>query len=109
MQEMRATADAFNSSEFPGARVLIGETYLPNIAGLAKMYGSPEKPEFQLPMDTQVGFINKMDVAKFRAKTDRSRRPRSAAMYRCWSLTTTTTRGSMRATATVFTTPTFSA
>jgi alpha-glucosidase len=50
--------------------VLIGETYLPNIAELAKQYGPPGKPEFQLPMDTQVGFINKLDVAQFRAKID---------------------------------------
>jgi hypothetical protein len=34
----------------------------------AKQYGTPDKPEFQLPMDTQVGFINKLDVAQFRAK-----------------------------------------
>jgi alpha-glucosidase len=32
------------------------------------MYGSKNKPEFELPMDTQVGFINKLDVAQFRAK-----------------------------------------
>ena len=67
MQEMRATADAFGSSGFPGTRVLIGETYLPNIAELAKMYGPAGKPEFHLPMDTQVGFTNKLDVAAFRA------------------------------------------
>jgi alpha-glucosidase len=68
MQEMRAEADSFDSNKFPGARVLIGETYLPNIAELAKQYGTAEKPEFQLPMDTQVGFINKLDVAEFRSK-----------------------------------------
>ena len=68
MQEMRAWSDTFDSSQFPGARVLIGETYLPNVAELAKQYGTPEKPEFQLPMDTQLGFINKLDVAAFRAK-----------------------------------------
>jgi alpha-glucosidase len=68
MQEMRATSDKFNSSAFPGTRVLIGETYLPNIAELNKMYGPADKPEFHLPMDTQVGFINKLDVAAFRAK-----------------------------------------
>jgi alpha-glucosidase len=66
--EMRATADTFAANEFPGARVMIGETYLPNIAELAKMYGPADKPEFHLPMDTQVGFINKLDVAEFRAK-----------------------------------------
>jgi alpha-glucosidase len=68
MQEMRAHADTFNSAKFPGTRVLIGETYLPNIAALAEQYGTAEKPEFHLPMDTQLGFINKLDVALFRAK-----------------------------------------
>jgi alpha-glucosidase len=66
--EMRATADTFPANEFPGTRVMIGETYLPNIAELAKMYGPAGKPEFHLPMDTQVGFINKLDAATFRAK-----------------------------------------
>ena len=55
-------------NKFPGTRVFIGETYLPNIAELEKQYGTPDNPEFQLPMDTQVGFINKLDVATFRAK-----------------------------------------
>jgi len=68
MQEMRAYSDKFGSSAFPGTRVLIGETYLPNIAELAKQYGPPGNPEFHLPMDTQVAFINKLDVATFRAK-----------------------------------------
>jgi len=68
MQEMRATSDEFNSNKFPGERVLIGETYLPNIEELKKMYGPADKPEFQLPMDTQVGFINKLDVTTFRSK-----------------------------------------
>jgi alpha-glucosidase len=68
MQEMRAWSDTFNSNKFPGTRVLIGETYLPNIAELAKQYGAADKPEFHLPMDTQVGFINKLNVAEFRAK-----------------------------------------
>jgi alpha-glucosidase len=68
MQEMRAYADAFNSTSFPGTRVLIGETYMPNITELAKMYGPAGKPEFQLPMDTQVGMINKLDVVTFRAR-----------------------------------------
>jgi len=68
MQEMRAVADQYKPTEFPGTRVFIGETYLPNIAELAKQYGTPEHPEFQLPMDTQVGFINKLDVAEFRQK-----------------------------------------
>jgi len=66
--EMRATADRFHSTAFPGTRVLIGETYLPNIGELKKMYGTPEKPEFHLPMDTQVGMINQLDVTKVRSK-----------------------------------------
>jgi alpha-glucosidase len=68
MQEMRATADAFNSDKFPGARVLIGETYMDNIEELAKMYGPPDKPEFHLPMDTQIALINKLDVNAFRRR-----------------------------------------
>jgi alpha-glucosidase len=68
IEEMRAEADKFNTSEFPGTRALIGETYLPNIGELKKMYGTPEKPEFHLPMDTQVGMINKLDVTEFRQK-----------------------------------------
>lgn len=70
MQEMRRVADEFDSNQFPGKRVLIGETYLPNIAELMKQYGPPGKPEFELPMDTQVGFINKLDVAAFRSRID---------------------------------------
>jgi alpha-glucosidase len=70
MQEMRATMDQFNPNVWPGKRVLIGETYLPNVAELAKQYGEPGKPEFELPMDTQIGFINKLDVATFRSRID---------------------------------------
>jgi alpha-glucosidase len=68
VKEMRAEADKFHTTAFPGARVLIGETYLPNIDELKKMYGTPMKPEFELPMDTQLGFINKLDVTAFRQK-----------------------------------------
>jgi alpha-glucosidase len=68
IQEMRAEADKFAPNGFPGTRVLIGETYLPNIGELKKMYGTPDKPEFHLPMDTQVGMINKLDVTVFRQK-----------------------------------------
>jgi alpha-glucosidase len=32
------------------------------------MYGTPDKPEFHLPMDTQVGMINKLDVTEFRQR-----------------------------------------
>ena len=68
MAEMRASADKFKPTTWPGTRVFIGETYLPNIAELAKQYGTPEKPEFHLPMDTQLLLVNKMDVAAFRSK-----------------------------------------
>lgn len=68
MQEMRAESDKFDSPEFPGTRVLIGETYLPNVGELKKMYGTPARPEFHLPMDTQVAMINKLDVPEFRQK-----------------------------------------
>jgi alpha-glucosidase len=66
--EMRAEADKFSVKAFPGTRVMIGETYLPNIAELDKMYGTAAHPEFELPMDTQVGMINRLDVATFRSK-----------------------------------------
>src|ERR1035438_1756813 len=68
VHEMRVTSDAFDADKFPGTRVLIGETYVPNIAELRKMYGTQQEPEFHLPMDTQVGFINKLDVPVFRSK-----------------------------------------
>jgi alpha-glucosidase len=68
MQEMRAVADQYKPDGFPGTRVFIGETYLPNITELAKQYGTAEHPEFHLPMDMLVGFINKLDVAQFREK-----------------------------------------
>jgi alpha-glucosidase len=45
--------------------VLIGETYLKSVNDLRKMYGA-NHDELQLPMDMQVGFINKLDVATFR-------------------------------------------
>ncbi len=68
MQQMRAAIDPFSSGKFPGTRVLIGETYLHNVDDLNKMYGPADRPEFHLPMDTQIGFINKLDVPRFRSK-----------------------------------------
>jgi alpha-glucosidase len=70
MAEMRAEADKFSTNKFPGTRVFIGETYLPNIAELLKQYGTYEHPEFELPMDTQILEINKMDANAFRAKLE---------------------------------------
>lgn len=61
LRELRKVVD-----EKPGT-VLIGETYLPNIAELRKMYGA-HNDELQLPMDTQFGFVNKLSVSIFRQK-----------------------------------------
>jgi alpha-glucosidase len=63
MQRLRSVVD-----QYPGDRVLIGETYLPNIAELDRWYGGAKHDELQLPMDTQVGFIDKLDVNLFRQK-----------------------------------------
>jgi alpha-glucosidase len=54
------------TNEYPG-RVLIGETYLPNAAELLKMYGK-NQDELHLPMDMQLGFLNRLSVADFRIK-----------------------------------------
>ena len=43
-------------SKYPGDRVLIGETYLPNTAELDKWYGGPAQNELQLPMDMLIAF-----------------------------------------------------
>ncbi len=53
--------------EYPGDPVLIGETYLPNVQELAKMYGA-HNDELQLPMDMQLGMINRMDASAFRER-----------------------------------------
>jgi alpha-glucosidase len=64
-QVMRDLRDVTNT--FPGNRVLIGETYLPNVQELQKWYGA-NHDELQLPMDMQVGFINKLDANLFRQR-----------------------------------------
>lgn len=51
-----------------GQRVLIGETYLPNVQELDKWYGGAKHDELNLPMDLQVGFINKLDATLFRQR-----------------------------------------
>jgi alpha-glucosidase len=62
MRRMRAMVD-----KYPGDRVLIGETYLPNVAEVDKWYGGEKKDELQLPMDMLVGFGGtKLDAARFR-------------------------------------------
>ena len=53
--------------KYPGNRVLIGETYLPNTRELDRWYGSTAHNELQLPMDMLVGFNGAMlNAAKFR-------------------------------------------
>ncbi len=42
--------------QYPGDRVLIGETYLPNTLALDRWYGGAAHDELQLPMDMLVGF-----------------------------------------------------
>jgi len=59
LRRMRAMVD-----QFPGDRVLIGETYPPNIAVLDGWYGGAAHDELNLAMDMLVGFGN---GAKFSA------------------------------------------
>jgi alpha-glucosidase len=63
LRELRKVTD-----EYPGT-VLIGETYIPNVAELAKMYGA-NNDELQLPMDTLYGFVNKLSAAQFRTRLE---------------------------------------
>ncbi|MBV8629700.1 MAG: alpha-glucosidase [Silvibacterium sp.] len=55
-------------ASYPGNRVLIGETYLPNIQELDKWYGGASHNELNLPMDMQIGFTNKLDANLFRQR-----------------------------------------
>jgi alpha-glucosidase len=57
---MRRVAD-----EFAGDPVLISEADEPNIAELAKMYGS-KNDEVQLPMDFQIADVNTLSAPEFR-------------------------------------------
>jgi alpha-glucosidase len=57
-------------NSYPGDRVLIGETYLPNTAELDKWYGGTAHDELQLPMDMLLGFSNKLDAPTFRKYID---------------------------------------
>ncbi|WP_229668988.1 glycoside hydrolase family 13 protein [Edaphobacter acidisoli] len=63
MRRLRALVN-----QYPGDRVLIGETYLPSVAELDKWYGGAKHDELQLPMDMQVGMINKLDASLFRTR-----------------------------------------
>jgi len=68
MGEIHAYVHGFDNAAFPGSRLLIGETLTRSVDELAKWYGTPTQPEFDLPMNTQVGFINKLDVSTFRKR-----------------------------------------
>jgi alpha-glucosidase len=63
LRQLRQVTDSYKGRHV----VLIGETYLSNIGDLRKMYGLNDD-ELQLPMDMQVGFINKLDVNLFRER-----------------------------------------
>ena len=63
MRRMRAMTDGYAD-----ARVLIGETYVPQTADLYPWYGGARHDELQLPMDTLVGLGNQLDARLFRAR-----------------------------------------
>ena len=60
LREMRSVVD-----KYPGNPVLISEADEPNIAELTKMYGK-HNDEIQLPMDFQIGDVNKLSATEFR-------------------------------------------
>ena len=61
LKQLRRVADSFRDRQV----ALIGETYVNDIGDLRRMYGL-HNDELQLPMDLRVGFIDKLDVARFR-------------------------------------------
>jgi alpha-glucosidase len=63
IRRMRAMVDTYR-----GDRVLIGETYLESAHDLDRWYGGARHDELQLPMDTQVGFLNTLDARRFRQR-----------------------------------------
>jgi alpha-glucosidase len=65
MRRMRSMVN-----QYPGDRVLIGETYLPNVQELDKWYGGTKRDELNLPMDMQVGFTNKLDANLLRQRIE---------------------------------------
>jgi alpha-glucosidase len=62
LRQLRQVADSYHRNI-----LLIGETYLSSIKDLRAMYGA-NNDELQLPMDMQVGFIDKLDVKEFRTR-----------------------------------------
>ncbi len=67
MRRLRAMTD-----KYPGDRVLIGETYLPNVQALLAWYGGDKHDELQLPMDMRVGFTNHFDANLLRQEIDQA-------------------------------------
>jgi len=65
IRRMRAMMDSY-----PGDRVLVGETYLPNVAELDRWYGGAAHDELHLPMDTQVGVRNALSADTWRTRLD---------------------------------------
>ena len=61
MRRLRSLIDSY-----PGDRVLIGETYLPNTASLDEWYGGANHDELQLPMDMLIGFGESLSAPKLR-------------------------------------------
>jgi alpha-glucosidase len=61
LKQLRQTVN-----DYPG-RILIGETYLRTASDLNAMYGK-QNDELQLPMDTQLGFSNRLSADNFRRK-----------------------------------------
>lgn len=60
MRALRKVVDSY-----PGNRVMVAETYPPNLQALQAWYGK-NNDEVQLPMDMRVGMINKLSVVDFR-------------------------------------------
>jgi alpha-glucosidase len=65
IRRMRAMIDSY-----PGDRVLVGETYLPNVKELDRWYGGEAKDELQLPMDTQVGVRSTLNANLWRTRLE---------------------------------------
>ncbi len=63
LRELRQVANSYKGRNI----VLIGETYVHSIGDLRRLYGAHDD-ELNLPMDMQVGFINKLDVGLFRQR-----------------------------------------
>lgn len=59
--ELRKITDSY-----PGDRVMIGEIYTYSTKELERWYGVVGKPEIQLPMNTNIGFLNRLDAPSFR-------------------------------------------